>query len=126
MLPFAFPGDTAMPLRIDKSAFAPPEPGDGLRLLVTRFKPYGLGKKDYGLWLRDLAPSGTLVKAFKAGAMPWAKFAAGYRREIADQKSLLRTLRLMSEEGRTLTLLCACATPERCHRRLLRDAIERA
>ena len=115
-----------MPLLIEKSAFAPAGREDGLRLLVTRFKPYGLGKKDWDLWLTDLAPSKALVKGFHADKMSWKDFAARYKKEIAAQKSLLRTLRFMSAEGRRITLLCACDKPDQCHRRLLRDAIEKA
>ena len=115
-----------MPVLIEKSAFAPAGKEDGLRLLVTRFKPFGLGKKDWHLWLADLAPSKARVKGVLAGTMSWKDFAARYKKEIAGQKSLLRTLRFLSGEGRPITLLCACDTPDRCHRRLLRDAIEKA
>ena len=115
-----------MPLLIEKGAYAPAGKADGLRLLVTRFKPYGLGKKDWDLWLRDLSPSSALVKGFKAGKLPWRRFASAYRKEIRAQKSLLRMLRFMSDEGRTITLLCACEKPDQCHRRLLRDAVEKA
>lgn len=115
-----------MPLSIEKSAFAPAGKDDGLRVLVTRFKPYGLGRKDWDLWLTDLAPSKALVKGFLAGQMNWKRFAADYKKEIAAQKSLLRTLRFMSEEGRTITLLCSCGNSDQCHRRVLRDAIEKA
>ena len=115
-----------MPLLIGKSAFAPAGPEDGLRLLVTRFKPYGLGKKDWDLWLTDLAPSKTLVKGFLAGKLDWKRFASAYRKEVGAQKSLLRLLKHMSDEDRPITLLCTCEKPDRCHRRLLRDAIARA
>jgi uncharacterized protein YeaO (DUF488 family) len=115
-----------MPLLIEKNAFAPAGKRDGLRLLVTRFKPYGLGKMDWDLWLTDLAPSKALVKGFLAGKMNWKTFASAYRKEIAKRKSLLRTLKFMSDEGRPITLLCTCEKPDRCHRRLLRDAIEKA
>ena len=115
-----------MPLLIEKGAYAPAGKEDGLRLLVTRFKPYGLGKKDWDLWLRDLSPSGALVKGFQAGKVDWKRFAAQYKKEIAAQKSLLRMLKFMSAEGRPITLLCACEKPDHCHRRLLRDAIDRA
>jgi uncharacterized protein YeaO (DUF488 family) len=66
------------------------------------------------------------VKGFLAGKMKWKTFASSYRKEIAAQKSLLRTLKFMSDEGRPITLLCACEKPDQCHRRLLRDAIEKA
>jgi len=115
-----------MPLLIEKGAYAPAGQEDGLRLLVTRFKPYGLGKKDYDLWLRDLSPSSALVKGFQAGKLAWPRFATAYRKEVQAQKSLLRTLKFMSEEGRAITLLCACEKPDQCHRRLLRDAIAKA
>jgi uncharacterized protein YeaO (DUF488 family) len=115
-----------MPLLIEKGAYAPADRADGLRVLVTRFKPYGLGKKDWDLWLTDLAPSAALVKGYHAGTLAWPRFASLYRREIQRQKSLLRTLRFMSDEGRAITLLCSCEKPDRCHRRLLRDAIAKA
>ena len=115
-----------MPLLIEKNAYAPAARADGLRLLVTRFKPRGIGKADYHLWLRDLAPSAALVKGFHAGTVDWRAFAKRYRGEVQRHKSLLRTLRLMSDEGRPLTLLCACERPDRCHRSLLRDAIAKA
>jgi uncharacterized protein YeaO (DUF488 family) len=115
-----------MPLLIEKGAYAPAEKSDGLRVLVTRFKPYGLGKNDWDLWLADLAPSAGLVKGFKAGRLGWARFASAYRAEMKARRSLLRMLKFMSDEGRAITLLCACEKPDHCHRRLLRDAIERA
>ncbi|HEY7607948.1 MAG TPA: DUF488 family protein [Alphaproteobacteria bacterium] len=115
-----------MPLLIEKSAYSPAGTEDGLRLLVTRFKPYGLGRKDWNLWLTDLAPSAALVKGFHAGKLDWKRFAAAYRKEVGARKSLLRLLRHMSEEGRPITLLCACEKPDQCHRRLLRDAIAKA
>jgi uncharacterized protein YeaO (DUF488 family) len=115
-----------MPLLIEKSAYTTAGAEDGLRLLVTRFKPYGLGRKDWDLWLTDLAPSKALVKGFHAGKLDWKRFASQYRKEVAAQKSLLRTLKFMSDEGRPITLLCACEKPDHCHRRLLRDAILKA
>ena len=76
----------------------------------------------HGIRILDL----THEPGFLAGKLNWKVFASAYRKEIAAQKSLLRTLRYMSDEGRRITLLCSCDKPDQCHRRLLRDAIEKA
>ena len=108
-----------------------PEPDDGLRILVSRYRPRGLRKDDetWDVWLKDLGPSVDLHAAAygKAGeALPWAAYARRYLEEMADQTELLASLRARAEEGETLTLLCssACEDPDRCHRTLLKLLLE--
>ena len=77
----------------------PPNPDDGHRLLVTRYRPRGLKKEEetWHAWDKDLAPSIEL-------------HAAAY-----------------GKNGQTLTLLCStqCTREDRCHRSLLKSLIER-
>lgn len=115
-----------MPIRADKSTREARAPDDGLRLLVTRFWPRGVAKAKVDLYLPDLAPSADLVRAFKRGRLTWPDFARRYRLEMAAQASLLRLLKHLDARGETITLLCACPDPARCHRSLLKDLIERS
>ena len=45
----------------------------GTRVLVTRYWPRGFSRGDFDVWMRDLAPSATLLKRYRAG-LPWAEF----------------------------------------------------
>jgi uncharacterized protein YeaO (DUF488 family) len=115
-----------MPIRAAKSTRDAKAPDDGLRLLVMRFWPRGVAKAKVDLYLPDLAPSAELVHAFKGGRLKWPDFARRYRREMTAQTSLLRLLKHLHGQGETITLLCACPDPARCHRSLLKDLIERS
>ena len=114
-----------MPLKTQKTIFDPAARADGTRILATRFWPRGVAKDKADLYLVDLAPSKDLVQAFQAGEIDWRVFAARYRKEMAGQRSALRLLNHMARD-RTLTLLCSCPDPNRCHRTLLADLIEKA
>ncbi len=115
-----------MPVRYEKSAYDPVQPRkDGLRIVATRYWPRGLTKDAADLYLRDLSPSVDLLSAFRWGEITWREFAKRYRGEMTGQKSHIRTLNWLHERGDTLTVLCACEHPTRCHRRLLAALIER-
>lgn len=60
---------------------------DGLRrILVDRLWPRGLSKAAAALdlWAKDLAPSHDLRKAYHAGDLDFAHFAARYTEELQD------------------------------------------
>lgn len=122
-----------------KSVQSPVEPGDGLRLLVTRFRGRGLPADRYDVWVASLGPSERLLKAVQAGDITWREFSKRYRDEFFasaatdaanatiknhGQKFTLRLVAKLAEK-RDVTLLCHCAEEaEECHRFLLRDLIE--
>lgn len=114
-----------MPLKTTKNVFDPADKGDGTRILATRFWPRGVAKGKVDLYLVDLAPSKGLLQAFQGGEIDWRTFAARYRKEMAGQRSALRLLNHMARD-RTLTLLCSCPDPDRCHRTLLAGLIDKA
>ncbi len=70
-------------LRI-RRVYDPPEPGEGVRILVDRLWPRGLSREEAGidLWLRDLAPSEALRRAFGHDPARFAAFRAAYRAEL--------------------------------------------
>lgn len=123
-----------------KSVHSPIEPGDGLRLLVARFRGRGLPTDRYDTWMANLGPSERLLKSFLAGKVTWKEFSQRYRGEIfapagADKDNATIknhgqkfTLRLVAKlaEKENVTLLCHCAEDAtQCHRFLLQKLIER-
>src|SRR3954463_9029479 len=64
-----------------KSVHSPIEPGDGLRILATRFRGRGLPVDRYDVWMANLGPSETLLKAVLAKKISWREFSKRYRGE---------------------------------------------
>lgn len=111
----------------------PPEPGDGLRVLVSRFRPRGVKKEaeTWDVWLKELGPSTELHAAFygkERPAVSWEEYRRRYLEEAEGKTEIIASLALHLREGKALTLLCssACEVEARCHRSLLRELIERA
>lgn len=110
----------------------PVDADDGHRLLVTRYRPRALPKKDetWAEWNPRLGPSRELHAALygKRGEPPsWEEFRRLYLAEMEARADEIDRLADLVEGGATLTLLCsrACEDPGRCHRELLRGLIER-
>jgi uncharacterized protein YeaO (DUF488 family) len=111
----------------------PAEPGDGFRLLVTRYRPRGVSKDDetWDAWWPDLAPSRELHAAVygKDGApITWSEYVPRYLAEMQAQRETIRRLAAQVEAGKSVTLLCssACVDEQRCHRSLLAQLIRDA
>jgi uncharacterized protein YeaO (DUF488 family) len=111
----------------------PREPDDGFRLLICRYRPRALPKKDetWDAWQKDLGPSRELHADFygKHGApISWCEYRLRYLQEMGDQKEAIAALAGRAAAGETITLLCssACTDPARCHRTLLKGLIEKA
>lgn len=109
----------------------PRKKSDGMRILVCRYRPRALPKKDetWDLWCKDLGPSKELHAAFYGKTGPpigWDEYRRRYLEEMKGQTENIAFLAEKVAEGRTITLLCssACADPTHCHRSLLKDLIE--
>ncbi len=125
----------AMPILTHKHVRLHSSPEDGERLLVMRYWPRGVRGEAVDRWVRDLAPSARLLREYRGrddpatrsaatgddGLRSW--FASAYRAEMAAQEPLIGELRAMHERGETITLLCACHDPARCHRSVLAGLI---
>ncbi len=111
----------------------PPAAADeGVRLLVTRYRPRGVSKADetWDEWDADLGPSKELhAAAYGKGmlAIPWETYRTLYLREMRQRQAKVAALADRVLAGTTLTLICssACDRESRCHRSLLRELIER-
>ena len=109
------------------------EPDDGFRLLICRYRPRALKKADetWDQWEKDLGPSKELHADFYGKHGPpidWKAYRRRYLQEMKAQKDKIAELARRVYAGETITLLCssACVDPERCHRTLLKQLIERA
>src|SRR5215210_7400909 len=101
----------------------PPDPPEGFRLLVTRYRPRGVSKADetWDAWLPKLGPGKDLHRAVypKTGsAIPWAVYRRRYLEEQKANRELIQDLAQRVRRGETITLMCssACVRESRCHR----------
>lgn len=112
-----------------KSVYGVPDERDGVRVLVTRYWPRGVKKEAQDRWIRDLGPEPSLIKKWKAGDIEWPEFERAYREEFkkdAQKRELLAWLKSIVETaGKDVTLLCTCKEEEDCHRKLLKEMLER-
>jgi uncharacterized protein YeaO (DUF488 family) len=109
----------------------PREPDDGLRVLITRYRPRGLPKSEetWDVWMPHLGPSKELLAAFKGKGrtkLPWSSYRTTYLSEMRSQREAIDELARRVAAGERITLLCSssCVNERRCHRSLLRDLIE--
>lgn len=108
-----------------KRVYEPATPADGVRVLIMRLWPRGIGKRRVHHWLRELGPVLELLRAFRSGRLTWQqyrrRYLAGLRRPEA--RAQLAEVRALARRG-PVTLLCGCPIEGRCHRSLLRDHLQ--
>jgi uncharacterized protein YeaO (DUF488 family) len=109
----------------------PAEADDGFRVLICRYRPRALPKKDetWDVWYKDLGPSKELHADFYGKNGPpisWEQYRERYLQEMQEQREAINGLAELVAEGKTITLLCssACEDAAHCHRTLLRELIE--
>jgi len=109
------------------------ERDDGFRLLICRYRPRALPKKDetWDLWWKQLGPSTELHAAFYGKNGPpigWEEYRRRYLDEMRgeEQREAIDVLAEQVAAGKTITLLCssACTDGIHCHRFLLKGLIE--
>lgn len=96
-------------------------------MLVTQYWPRGVSRDRVGEYVRALAPSRELVRAYKDGRIEWVAFRDRYLAEM-ERPEAISEIRRLADLGRReeVTLLCTCREGEPCHRLLLRELVERA
>lgn len=70
----------------------------------------------------ELAPSDELFKSYWAGDMTWDGYAERYLELLAERRVEHILERALFDDG---VLLCSEDTPERCHRRLAAEYLQR-
>jgi uncharacterized protein YeaO (DUF488 family) len=107
-----------------KRAYDPPEPDDGLRILIDRLWPRGMPKAKLKLdsWVKHLSPSNELRKWYQHDPEKFAEFRKRYTAELKQEGEGLAELRA-AVKGRTVTLLTATKELELSHATVMRDLL---
>ncbi|MBM7060514.1 DUF488 family protein [Pseudomonas sp. UL073] len=108
-----------------KRVYAAVAAGDGYRVLVDRLWPRGCKKDSLHLdaWLRELAPSAALRKAFCHEAERFEEFRLHYRNELAAHPEHWWPLLDKARSG-TLTLLFAAREEQLNNATVLAEFLE--
>lgn len=114
-------------IKTEKNVYEPREASDGRRILVMRLWPRGVARSHVDEWLKDLGSSRKLIEDWKRERIGWAEAKRRYQEEMKDPEKQ-KLIRALAERGRkeTLTLLCGCRDPNRCHRAILKELIDRS
>ena len=107
-----------------KRVYEEPEKEDGFRILVDRLWPRGLSKEKakVDLWLKEVAPSNELRKAFHGEKMEWVEFKKRYLKELGNCKEHLEVLRKKAEEEK-VTLVYGAKDEEQNQAVVLREVL---
>lgn len=110
-----------------KRAYDPPDPSDGVRILVDRLWPRGLTKQSVGadLWLKDIAPSTALRQWFGHDPEKWDEFRARYFLELRSQAEALAQIEKYAREG-VVTLVYGAKDQEHNDAVALKEFLEGA
>jgi uncharacterized protein YeaO (DUF488 family) len=125
-----------LPILISKHCRIEPSSEDGFRLLTMRYWPRGVRRDRFDAYARNLAPSASLLKKSRrrdeisAGErggsddeQAWLEFIEEYSAEMASQMPAISELSKRHLAGETITVLCGCHDPARCHRSVLASLI---
>lgn len=98
---------------------------DGLRILVERLWPRGVGKEKAAvdLWLKELAPSTELRKWFNHEPEKWSEFRKRYWSELEQKGDLLVLLKHRASEE-TVTFVYAAHDEEHNSAVALKEFLE--
>ena len=104
------------------------ESSDGLRILITRFRPRYVkkGNENWDAWYRELAPSRQLwYDYFKSNKIDWNQYRERFIEEMrANPKSteLIHWLcKFENNNNNNITLMCFCENEKSCHRSIVKD-----
>ena len=108
-----------------KRIYEPAESADGFRLLIMRLWPRGVRKDCVDAWERGLAPTRGLLADFNAHTIDWPAYARRFLHEMATRDDSIAAVTALRERTahETITLLCGCEDPARCHRTLVQGLI---
>ena len=109
-----------------KRVYEPPDPSDGLRVLVDRIWPRGMRKEKLAadLWLKEAAPSTALRKEFHHDRARWEEFCQRYFAELDQQPEAVQRLLDAARQG-PLTLLYSAVDTEYNQAVALKEYLER-
>ena len=110
-----------------KSVYDPPEPTDGVRILIDRVWPQGVKRIGTRIdeWRWDLAPTPALRKWFHRDPKKWDAFTSRYRHELVVRNKIEDLRRLAERATReTITLLFAARDEEHNNAAVLKELLD--
>ena len=107
--------------------YDPPQPDDGIRVLVDRLWPRGVRKEDPRIdrWIKQVAPSSDLRRWYSHDLEKYDEFVARYEHELEDPVAAkaLGELRELAHAG-PVTLLTSARDVEHGHLVVLKRVLE--
>ena len=100
---------------------------DGLRILITRFRPRYVkkGNENWDAWYRELAPSRQLwYDYFKSHKIDWNQYKRRFIVQMRDNPKSIELIQWLSRfenKNSNVTLICFCENEKSCHRSIVRD-----
>ena len=90
-----------------KRAYDKASKEDGYRVLVDGLWPRGISKDDakIDLWLKEISPSSELREWFSHDPKKWEGFKSKYRNELKEKAGLVKEIKRIEKEKKTITLL---------------------
>lgn len=109
-----------------KRVYDKPSDDDGFRILVDRLWARGLKKEKakVDLWLKDIAPSNELRKWYSHDHKKWELFKEKYKKELSGKEDLLKQIKKLEKEHKTITLLFSSKELKLNNARALSEIIE--
>jgi uncharacterized protein YeaO (DUF488 family) len=114
-----------------QSIIKPPEPDGGIRISVMSRMTANNGLTplegvSFDEWRKDFAPSGKLVGAYYRGEVSWEEFEKRYL-DFLRSDEMKPEIEAFAKRcaNETITLMCIEDTPEKCHRRLLAEELQK-
>lgn len=107
-----------------KSIYDEKDPSDGTRILIMRKWPRGIKKDKIDEWEKEYAPSEKLLADWNNDRITFKVFKSRYLKEM---KTCMDKIKELSKRAKTetLTLLCHERDDEHCHRKMLKELIEK-
>jgi uncharacterized protein YeaO (DUF488 family) len=108
-----------------KRVYEPPEPDDGMRVLVERLWPRGMRRDALRLdaWMKEVAPSDALRRWFNHDPARWTEFQERYAAELAANRPAWLPIVDAARRG-TVTLLFSAHDVEHNNAVALRAYVE--
>jgi len=126
LLPSQFVTDLETSMIQLKRIYDPPDPHDGIRILVDRLWPRGMKKENLHMdeWIRDVAPSDALRHWFTHDPAKWDEFRRRYNIELEKKPEVWRPL-FNAAQRSTVTLLFSSHNLEQNNAVALKSFLEK-
>jgi len=102
-------------------------PDKGYSILVDRLWPRGIKKSDlkFDEWIKEIAPSNDLRKWFQHDPEKWKDFRKEYKNELNKNKELIKKIKLLEKEYKSIILLYAAKDMEHNNAIVLKEILDK-